>query len=164
MFISCPSSQHEPGLPSPSVACGVARPCEVVIARLSLLGAQARLGERGTAWVPLLDNYLACRLAKAPAALTLPVMIPLLNVLVGAHLGTGMAKAAGAARRLACAMAFQCSATSCRSSFFMRARYSHSAVTDQRYGQIFTDDTLSFHPLGIRFRRLGPTTANDFPW
>ncbi|MCX7041307.1 MAG: hypothetical protein NT117_01170 [Gammaproteobacteria bacterium] len=62
---------------------------------LSLLGAQAKLGARWTAWVPLLNNYLVCRLAKAPAALMLPAMIPLLNVLVDAYLGVGMAKAKG---------------------------------------------------------------------
>ncbi len=62
---------------------------------LSLLGAQSGLGARWTAWVPLLNNYLACRLAKAPVALMLPAMIPLLNIAVDAYLGRGMAKAAG---------------------------------------------------------------------
>jgi hypothetical protein len=61
---------------------------------LSLLGAQSKQRSTWTAWLPVLNNYLVCRLGKTSPALMLPALIPFLNLLVDAYLGLRMAKAA----------------------------------------------------------------------
>lgn len=61
---------------------------------LSLLGAKSKQRSTWTAWLPLLNNYLVCRLGKTSPALTLPTLIPILNLPVDAYLGLRMAKAA----------------------------------------------------------------------
>ncbi len=62
---------------------------------LSLLGAHFKQRSTWTAWLPVLNNYLVCRLAKTSPALMIPALIPLLSVLADAYLGLRMAKAAG---------------------------------------------------------------------
>jgi hypothetical protein len=62
---------------------------------LSLLGAHFKQRSTWTAWLPVLNNYLVCRLAKTSPALMIPALIPLLSVLADAYLGVRMAKAAG---------------------------------------------------------------------
>jgi len=62
---------------------------------LSLLGA--RVSQRSTwlAWIPGLNYWLMCRLGGASPLLILPALIPVLNFLVFAYLGAGMAKRVG---------------------------------------------------------------------
>ena len=62
---------------------------------LSLLGAQLKQRSTWTAWIPICNNYLVCRLAKSTPLLILPGLIPLLNLLVDAYLGVRMARSAG---------------------------------------------------------------------
>lgn len=62
---------------------------------LSLLGAHFKLRSTWTAWLPVFNNYLVCRLAKTSPALMIPALIPLLSMLADAYLGARMAKAAG---------------------------------------------------------------------
>ncbi len=62
---------------------------------LSLLGARMRQRSTWLAWIPVFNFYLMCRLARAPLLLILPALIPVLNFLVFAWLGAGMAKRVG---------------------------------------------------------------------
>ena len=62
---------------------------------LSLLAARVRQRSAWLAWFPVLNYYLMCRLANASLLLILPALIPILNCLVFAYLGAGMAKRVG---------------------------------------------------------------------
>ncbi len=62
---------------------------------LSLLAARVRQRSAWLAWFPVLNYYLMCRLANASLLLILPALIPVLNFLVFAYLGAGMAKRVG---------------------------------------------------------------------
>lgn len=62
---------------------------------LSLLGARVRQRSTWLAWIPGFNYWLMCRLAGASPLLILPALIPILNFLVFAYLGAGMAKRVG---------------------------------------------------------------------
>lgn len=67
----------------------------VMVFGLSLLAARVRQRSAWLAWFPVLNYYLMCRLANASLLLILPALIPVLNFLVFAYLGAGMAKRVG---------------------------------------------------------------------
>ncbi len=67
---------------------------------LSLLAARVRQRSAWLAWFPVLNYYLMCRLAGTSVLLTLPALIPVLNFLVFAYLGAGMAKRVGRSQAL----------------------------------------------------------------
>ena len=67
----------------------------VVAVGLSMLAA--RLGMRGgwMAWVPILNLFLLCRMARSSAAWILPALIPIVGLAVLAYLGARVARRMG---------------------------------------------------------------------